>query len=200
MYYEINYWYIENCLRREKSMDILTVLFIIFMIAIVLKNVAKNGRMQNRSDQTSQQRSVQRIASASTDTTPYFNAKQQAKMPQVAKTSSVISVEREREMNAGTDIFSRAKADTKSDIASIARQNHEENVADTGAVPTAAQLNFEFKEVVDLDMSVLAIAKKSELMKEISDLIVTGYTGSLTFERDFVAEGIDMLNRIDHSE
>jgi hypothetical protein len=36
----------------------------------------------------------------------------------------------------------------------------------------------------------------SILMQEIEDLMVKGYDGKLTFARDFVAEGIDMLNRI----
>lgn len=36
----------------------------------------------------------------------------------------------------------------------------------------------------------------SDLMREINDLMVKGYDGELTFSRDFVAEGIEMLNRI----
>lgn len=34
------------------------------------------------------------------------------------------------------------------------------------------------------------------LMQEINDLMVKGYDGEMTFSRDFVAEGIEMLNRI----
>ena len=36
--------------------------------------------------------------------------------------------------------------------------------------------------------------EQSERMKKVEELIVTGYSGNLNFERDFVAEGIDMLN------
>lgn len=36
----------------------------------------------------------------------------------------------------------------------------------------------------------------SHLMEEVNDLIVKGYNGELHFERDFVAEGMDMLTRI----
>ncbi len=35
-----------------------------------------------------------------------------------------------------------------------------------------------------------------DLMREVEDLMIMGYDGSLEFERDFVAEGVDMLNRI----
>ncbi|MDD6039495.1 MAG: hypothetical protein PUD20_11980 [bacterium] len=34
------------------------------------------------------------------------------------------------------------------------------------------------------------------LMDEVQDLIVKGYSGDLQFERDFVAEGMDMLGRM----
>jgi hypothetical protein len=34
------------------------------------------------------------------------------------------------------------------------------------------------------------------LMDEVNDLIVKGYDGNLEFERDFLAEATDMLNRI----
>lgn len=33
------------------------------------------------------------------------------------------------------------------------------------------------------------------LIDEINDLIVKGYSGNLEFERDFIAEGVEMLNR-----
>jgi len=36
----------------------------------------------------------------------------------------------------------------------------------------------------------------TERMKKVYDLMVTGYEPNLHFERDFIAEGMDMLNRI----
>lgn len=35
---------------------------------------------------------------------------------------------------------------------------------------------------------------KSDLMQEVNDLIVKGYQADLTFERDFLSEGIELLN------
>ena len=35
-----------------------------------------------------------------------------------------------------------------------------------------------------------------DLMQEVWDLMIKGYDGELTFTRDFVAEGIEMLNQI----
>ncbi|MBO5371729.1 MAG: hypothetical protein J6A75_03310 [Lachnospiraceae bacterium] len=34
------------------------------------------------------------------------------------------------------------------------------------------------------------------LIDKVYDLMVTGYSGNMQFERDFLAEGMDMLNRI----
>jgi len=38
------------------------------------------------------------------------------------------------------------------------------------------------------------LAKSSELMNQVNDLMIMGYQADLSFARDFVAEGIDMLN------
>lgn len=42
-----------------------------------------------------------------------------------------------------------------------------------------------------------AVQPSGDLMKQVEELIVTGYSGNLSFKRDFIAEGIDMLNRYD---
>ena len=38
---------------------------------------------------------------------------------------------------------------------------------------------------------------QSDNMKKVQELVVTGFSGNLNFERDFVAEGIEMLNRFE---
>lgn len=38
---------------------------------------------------------------------------------------------------------------------------------------------------------------QSDNMKKVQKLMVTGFSGNLNFERDFVAEGIEMLNRFE---
>lgn len=38
---------------------------------------------------------------------------------------------------------------------------------------------------------------QSDNMKKVQELMVTGFCGNLNFERDFVAEGIEMLNRFE---
>lgn len=38
-------------------------------------------------------------------------------------------------------------------------------------------------------------ASSGDLMKQVEELIVTGYSGNLSFQRDFIAEGMDILTR-----
>ena len=38
---------------------------------------------------------------------------------------------------------------------------------------------------------------QSDNMKNVQELMVTGFSGNLNFESDFVAEGIEMLNRFE---
>ncbi len=44
-------------------------------------------------------------------------------------------------------------------------------------------------------VGIEGIQLESETMKKVNDLMIMGYSGNLTFERDFVAEGVEMLNR-----
>lgn len=41
---------------------------------------------------------------------------------------------------------------------------------------------------------------ESALMREVEDLIVKGYTGELTYSRDFIAEGVELLNSFEVRE
>ena len=46
-------------------------------------------------------------------------------------------------------------------------------------------------------MEVTYDIPQSDNMKKVQELMVTGFSGNLNFERDFVAEGIEMLNRFE---
>lgn len=43
-------------------------------------------------------------------------------------------------------------------------------------------------------VNAIDIDSTSELMHEVEDLMIMGYQANLRFERDFVAEGVAMLN------
>lgn len=79
-------------------------------------------------------------------------------------------------------------------VNSRAREN-ERNMQDKIEINAAHDLDAEnyFTEVVDL-------SKAGENMRQVSDLIIRGYQEDLTFDRDFVSEGIEMLNRFANDE
>lgn len=62
------------------------------------------------------------------------------------------------------------------------------------------ELRFEQTENTAVESLGLATMENSPLMQQISDLMITGYTGELSFGRDFVAEGVEMLNRCEMME
>lgn len=49
-------------------------------------------------------------------------------------------------------------------------------------------------EPLELGLGIADSNQESSVLKQVNDLIVMGYSGDLSFERDFVAEGIEMLN------
>lgn len=56
-----------------------------------------------------------------------------------------------------------------------------EKVAMQGVKPVGQQIGAGFDEDCDI-------------MQKLNDLMIMGYSGNLEFDRDFIAEGVDMLN------
>ncbi len=50
------------------------------------------------------------------------------------------------------------------------------------------------EDVMSSYLGIVDINQESPVLKKVNDLIVMGYSGDLNFERDFVAEGVEMLN------
>ena len=119
--------------------------------------------------------------------------------PSSNRSQSTYSSYTERK-NPDTDILSRAKQNVKENdqdlLKEADRMQHEaarraadapiltpsQKVAMKPDKPVGQQIGAEFDEDCDN-------------MKKIQDLMIMGYNGNLEFERDFVAEGVDMLNR-----
>lgn len=105
---------------------------------------------------------------------------------------------------ASNDILSRAKSNVaetaedsiKKEIQQEAVQNSMANAS--GKIPSASAIEtMDFSEekfLHNIGIGLVDINQNSDIMKQVNDLIVTGYSGNLAFERDFVAEGVDMLN------
>ena len=95
-------------------------------------------------------------------------------------------------------------SNAKTDILSKARENVKETVQDAVLQQTHAEVCRDYRENGNVTMHVdthkavseyCDTGEESDIIKKVNDLIVTGYSGDMTFERDFIAEGIDILNR-----
>ena len=100
---------------------------------------------------------------------------------------------------AGQDILSRAKQNVQENnedlLKNADRMQHEaargaadtpiltpsEKVAMQGVKPVGQQIGADFDDDCDI-------------MQKLNDLMIMGYSGNLEFDRDFIAEGVDMLN------
>ena len=72
------------------------------------------------------------------------------------------------------------------DILARATANVNENERD--------ELEMQMLEGAQTLVNAIDIDGTSALMKEVNDLMIMGYQADLSFERDFVAEGVEMLN------
>ena len=98
----------------------------------------------------------------------------------------------------------RQKPAVKQDILSKAKDNVKANEPDKleQQIHTEVCRDFRMKAQKDSDVSqhkeqsvFCDTGEESDILKRVNDLIVTGYSGDMTFDRDFIAEGVDMLNR-----
>ena len=96
------------------------------------------------------------------------------------------------------------KSAQKSDILSRAKENVKENEPDVVEQQVHAEVCRDFRDTAHAatdvaqhkEQSILCdTGEESDIIKRVNDLIVTGYSGDMTFDRDFIAEGVEMLNR-----
>lgn len=98
------------------------------------------------------------------------------------------------------DILSRAKqnvAENKEDV--LERKDRMQHQAAGGMTESpAGQPGKMFVEQMVRSAGQKMAAQpdgERDIQREINDLMVMGYSGTLEFDRDFIAEGMDMLNR-----
>ena len=100
----------------------------------------------------------------------------------------------EQQVKSMQNMTSQSRNAQSKDILSRANANVQEESAD--------ELRCEDGKTPEIVVDTLqfGMAENSELMRQISDLMIMGYSGELSFERDFVAEGVAMLNSCELAE
>ena len=151
------------------------------------KRTTSRGKQQYQTTQRQQvqQRPVQRTTQAQRDA--YYYNQQKATKDRLQQKYAT-----------------QQKAAPKSDILARAKENVQENEPDVMEQQVHAEVCRDFRATAHATTDVAQHKKlsalcdngeESDIIKRVNDLIVTGYSGDMNFDRDFIAEGVDMLNR-----
>lgn len=161
---------------------------VIYKFIVAIKGKPEKG--QKRSV-TKQSQPVQRTTQAERDA--YYYSQQRATKERL-----------KRKYEAREKAVAQQNKTEKKDILSRAKDNVHENESNVMEQQMHAEVCRDYRANEHV-VSDVAVHKKtsqfcdngeeSDIIKRVKDLIVTGYSGDMHFERDFVAEGVDMLNR-----
>lgn len=167
------------------------LVFIIVIISVVLQVVAEQKKKQQKQPRSQHDPSL-RQAQSGRQTQPYRQPVQQSRQvqphrqpvqPRQAQPYQQPVQQPKEEIN---DIFRRATA------AADKMDDDELKKEQTNALQEMEAAPIEINDTVTL-------GAPSELMQEVNGLILMGYQSNLTFDRDFVSEGIEMLNNYEIS-
>lgn len=100
---------------------------------------------------------------------------------------------------AGQDILSRAKQNVKENDTDFMKEadkrQHEatRGAADTPVMTPSQKVAMKPEKPVGQQIGA-DFDEDCDIMKKLNDLMIMGYSGNLEFDRDFIAESVDMLN------
>lgn len=102
-----------------------------------------------------------------------------------------------------TTVSPYASQAAKTDILSRAKENVKEEAQDGFKQESHAAVCSEYRSHAETKPDMAAhmshspecdFDAESDILKRVNDLIVMGYDGNMEFDRDFIAEGVEMLN------
>lgn len=184
-------------------MEIIVVIIIIFVVKCLAKGANQQQtqpnkpRTDNPRNYTYTKPQVSAQQAASTYTRPAEPKKQPENDILARATRNVLGQQEERH----TETMTELKARLQEKYGTVVKEK--KPAAEPAATPKKQP------EPVKPEVKVHVSAKDcserpaewnepsgEDLMQEVWDLMIKGYDGELTFTRDFVAEGIEMLNQI----
>lgn len=148
----------------------------------------QNGRQTSYASRSS----AGAYAAGNSANNPYYYAQQQK-----------ATKERLKQKYGNQTSNSYAKNAGKTDILSRAKENVREEEQDTIKQEIHAEVCSEYRSHAEAAPNLAAhvghspecaAEEESDILKRVNDLIVMGYDGDMEFDRDFVAEGVAMLN------
>ncbi len=199
------------------------LIFIIIVIAVIVSKVKAQNQGANRNNttyingkpvknnrqqlygagQVSRQAQPYRGAQSNRQAQPYRGAQPYRPQPSGRPVQNPWS-----QTNRGTaqsrpqknqDILSRAKQNVQENdedlLKDADRMQHEaaRGAAETPILTPSAKVAMQGVQPVGQQIGA-GFDEDCDIMQKLNDLMIMGYSGNLEFDRDFIAEGVDMLN------
>lgn len=173
---------------------IIWVVVVIWIVATVSKNKKQQGQKQQKPVQSVQQKAVPKNQNSDAGQTGNLGSAidhQRATLERLQK-----KYNRQPEES----ILDRAKASVEQRFAEPQAVHSDSNarVLESSSTHKVSERNRreERKPLDSRELPQAAAEEQSDIMKQIENLMVAGPDTSVEFGRDFLAEGMDMLNRI----
>ena len=199
------------------------LIFIIIVIAVIVSKVKAQNQGANRNNttyingkpvknnrqqlygagQVNRQAQPYRGAQSNRQAQPYRGAQPYRPQPSGRPVQNPWS-----QTNRGTaqsrpqknqDILSRAKQNVQENDEDVLkdadRMQHEatRGAAETPILTPSAKVAMQRVQPVGQQIGA-GFDEDCDIMQKLNDLMIMGYSGNLEFDRDFIAEGVDMLN------
>ena len=178
---------------------IILIIFVKFFLQIAQNNKKANQKNQSVPNQRRQpDRPIQKMAQKQPssqqiwrETVSDYQKQKQTKERLQQKYGSKQASLYQNQMLQKSDILSRAKENVKETEPNIIKQQiHAEVCTDYRNIDSKkVDVEVHKKQAFNCDK-----AEESDILKKVNDLIVMGYSGEMHFERDFISEGVELLN------
>lgn len=179
------------------------LIFIIIVIAVIVSKVKAQNQGTNRNNTTYiNGKPVKNSRGMTADGSyrgtyrqpaPQMNRPVQNPWPQAKHPAQASRAK------AGQDILSRAKQNVQENnedlLKDADRMQHAaaRGAADTPILTPSGKVAMQGIQPVGQQIGA-GFDEDCDIMQKLNDLMIMGYSGNLEFDRDFIAEGVDMLN------
>lgn len=169
--------------------SILSILIWIVVIVGIVKGFSGNDSKKTQPTQNSTQKTVQQFKS---DAQP----KRQMTAAERAKLDAYRQQKAAAKSAQPTNIVDRAKqnANKYTEDTTLEQLEKEHKHSERESKAEAAYVAKEREEHRKLHTEPIPPVEEESLLGSVQDLMIKGYDGNLSFERDFVGEAMDLLN------
>lgn len=169
--------------------SVLSILIWIVVIVGIVKGFSGNDSKKTQPTQNSTQKTVQQFKS---DAQP----KRQMTAAERAKLDAYRQQKAAAKSAQPTNIVDRAKqnANKYTEDTTLEQLEKEHKHSERESKAEAAYVAKEREEHRKLHTEPIPPVEEESLLGSVQDLMIKGYDGNLSFERDFVGEAMDLLN------